>query len=122
MQKSYAKARMSIKDSHRYRYLFYFLLLTYYFSMSTVHLLIKGKVQGVFYRATAKEVALALDLKGWVRNTAEGNVEIIASGSEMAVQQFIDWCKKGPDKAIVTSINVTSIKDESFDDFRIVRG
>ena len=90
--------------------------------MSTVHLLIKGKVQGVFYRATAKEVAQALDLKGWVRNTAEGNVEAIASGSEKAVQQFIDWCKKGPDKAVVSSINITNIKDELFDDFRIVRG
>jgi acylphosphatase len=90
--------------------------------MSTVHLLIKGRVQGVFYRATAKEVAQALDLKGWVRNTSEGNVEVIASGSEKAIQQFIDWCRKGPDKAVVTSLNVTSIKEETFHDFRILRG
>ena len=89
--------------------------------MTTVHLLIKGKVQGVFYRATAKDVAQALDLKGWVKNTKEGHVESIATGSEKALQQYIEWCRKGPEKAVVNSINVTSIKDEKFDDFRVIR-
>ena len=90
--------------------------------MATIHLLIKGKVQGVFYRATAKEIAQALDIKGWVKNTKDGHVESIASGSEKAIQQFIEWCKNGPEKAVVTSINLTSIKDETFADFRIIRG
>lgn len=90
--------------------------------MPTIHLLIKGKVQGVFYRATAKDVAQALDLKGWVKNTREGHVESIASGSEKALQQFIEWCKKGPEKAVVSSLNITSIKEESFEDFRVIRG
>lgn len=90
--------------------------------MPTVHLLIKGKVQGVFFRATAKDMALALDLKGWVKNTAEGNVEAMATGSENSIHQFIEWCKKGPDKAVVASVNITSVTEKPFEDFRILRG
>lgn len=87
--------------------------------MPTVHLLIQGKVQGVFYRASAKEIALALDVKGWVRNTKEGHVEAVASGSESALKQFVEWCSKGPAKAIVTSVQATDIDEENFVDFEI---
>jgi len=90
--------------------------------MPTVHLVIKGKVQGVFFRATAKDVAQALDLKGWVKNTPEGDVEVLATGDEDAIRQFIEWSKRGPDKAVVSSVAVTSLNEKSFDDFRIVRG
>ena len=64
--------------------------------MPTVHLLIKGKVQGVFYRNTAKETAEAKGIQGWVRNTPEGDVEITASGDELALKDYIEWCYKGP--------------------------
>ena len=50
--------------------------------MPTIHILVKGKVQGVFYRATAKEMADRYGITGWVRNTEEGNVELMASGKE----------------------------------------
>lgn len=90
--------------------------------MSTVHLLIKGKVQGVYYRATAKDVAETLDLSGWIKNTPGGDVEAISSGSEMAVQQFIEWCKRGPDNAIVSSVTTTTLSEKTFEGFRIVRG
>ena len=90
--------------------------------MPTVHILIKGKVQGVFFRATAKDLAQALDLKGWVKNTGEGNVEAMATGSENNLHQFIEWCKKGPDKAVVVSVNISSVTEKHFEDFRIVRG
>ena len=90
--------------------------------MPTVHLLIKGKVQGVFYRVSARKTAQALDLKGWVRNTKEGHVESVASGSDKALQQYIEWCRKGPEKAAVSSVQVTSIEDEAFADFQIRRG
>lgn len=89
--------------------------------MPTIHLLIKGKVQGVFYRATAKEVAQALELKGWVKNTSNGDVEAIVSGSEHKLHQFVEWCKRGPERAVVISINVTAVGEEKFADFRIVR-
>jgi acylphosphatase len=90
--------------------------------MPSVHLLIKGKVQGVFYRATAKDMAQALDLKGWIKNTGEGDVEVIVTGSDSAIHQFIEWCKKGPPKAVVITVNVTSITEKPFDDFRVARG
>lgn len=90
--------------------------------MPTVQVLIKGKVQGVFFRATAKDMAQALDLKGWVKNTSEGYVEAIATGSENNLHQFIEWCKKGPPQAVVSSVNVTSLTEKHFDDFRIARG
>jgi acylphosphatase len=89
--------------------------------MPTVHLVIKGKVQGVFFRATARDVAQALDVKGWVKNTPEGAVEVLATGSEDAVQQFIEWCKRGPDKAVVSAVAVSPRSEEFFADFRIVK-
>jgi acylphosphatase len=89
--------------------------------MPTVHLLIKGRVQGVFYRATAKEVADQTGITGWVRNTDEGDVEIVASGKEDQLQKFIEWCKKGPRKAVVTDVVVTSAKEENFERFEVIR-
>jgi acylphosphatase len=89
--------------------------------MPTVHLLIKGKVQGVFYRATAKDVAKELGLTGWVKNTKEGNVEALASGSDEQLQQFISWCRQGPAKAIVTDVAINFIEEEVFEAFSIIR-
>lgn len=89
--------------------------------MPTVHLLIKGKVQGVFYRATAKEEADRLGITGWVKNTAEGHVEAIASGTQDALDQFITWCKKGPRRAEVIAVNITNLSEETFKQFSVVR-
>jgi acylphosphatase len=89
--------------------------------MRSVHLLVQGKVQGVFFRATARDVAESLHLKGWVKNTPAGEVELIASGDEEKVQAFIDWCKKGPPRAIVTKVQVTETSDYSFDSFQVLR-
>lgn len=87
----------------------------------TVHLLIKGKVQGVFYRASAKDVAEQLKLTGWVRNTAEGDVEAVATGDDDRINEFIEWCKKGPRKAEVAKVTVTRIQAEDFNKFTIAR-
>lgn len=87
----------------------------------TVHLLIKGKVQGVFYRASARDVAEQLELKGWIRNTEDDDVEAVACGDPDQVKEFIEWCKKGPSRARVDKVIVTEKEDESFDSFRIVR-
>ncbi len=89
--------------------------------MPTVHLLIKGRVQGVFYRASAKENATALRLTGWINNTAEGDVEAIATGTEENIKTFIEWCKKGPAKAVVVSVAVTSMPHQFFDSFSVRR-
>lgn len=90
--------------------------------MPTIHLLIKGRVQGVFYRATAKEKAVEAGVKGWIKNTPDGNVEAIATGSRESINTFIEWCKKGPSGALVTSVEITNLEERFFNDFRISRG
>lgn len=89
--------------------------------MPTVHLIVKGSVQGVFYRATAKNIAEKIGITGWIKNTKDGDVEIMATGTAERLKQFIDWCKKGPAKAIVTEILISPKPDEAFDLFYITR-
>ena len=89
--------------------------------MKTIRLIIKGKVQGVFFRVTAKEIADELGVKGWVRNLPDRNVEITATAPENILQKFIDWCKQGPSKARVENIEVNELVLEEFKDFRIIR-
>jgi len=84
-------------------------------------MVIKGRVQGVFFRATAKDVADEIGVTGWVKNTEEGNVEIMATGSNDQVQKFTDWCKMGPRKAIVTNVVITKKEDEVFESFEVIR-
>jgi len=89
--------------------------------MPTVHLIINGRVQGVFYRATAKKVAEDIGVTGWVKNTDEGKVEILATGSNNQLQKLIQWCKIGPSKAVVTDVQVSDRKEENFKGFDIIR-
>ncbi|MDB5192338.1 MAG: hypothetical protein JWQ96_1901 [Segetibacter sp.] len=89
--------------------------------MPTVHLLIKGKVQGVFYRATAQEVADELGVTGWVRNTEEGNVEAVVSGSQADIDRYINWCRQGPRRANVSDVVVTPYEETPFKEFSIKR-
>lgn len=89
--------------------------------MKTIRLTIKGRVQGVFYRATAKDVAELIGVKGWVRNLPDRNVEITVTASEDILQKFIDWCKQGPPKATVDEVIVEDLPLEEFKGFRIIR-
>lgn len=89
--------------------------------MKTIRLIIKGKVQGVFYRATAKDIADELGIKGWVRNLPDRNVEITATATEKILQKFIDWCKQGPPKASVDEVIVEELSTTEFNGFRIIR-
>ena len=89
--------------------------------MPTDHLIIKGKVQGVFYRATAKKMADKLKVSGWIRNTNEGDVEAMVTASSDALNEFIAWCKQGPGTAMVSEVIVTAQPDKSFEDFKIIR-
>jgi acylphosphatase len=88
--------------------------------MPTVNLIIKGKVQGVYYRYAAKEEADKLGITGWVQYINEGRVEIMATGTQEDLDQFIEWCNKGPEKAYVTDVIVTPLSEESFEAFSVV--
>src|SRR4029450_784438 len=70
-------------------------------------LVISGRVQGVYFRASASNVARAQRLSGWVRNRDDGDVEAVVEGEEGAVQAFITWCHDGPPGAHVTAVQVT---------------
>ena len=89
--------------------------------MKTVRLIIKGKVQGVFYRATAKDVADVMGVKGWVRNLPDNNVEITATASEETLQKFIGWCKQGPPKSRVEDVVIEELDLQQFNAFKVIR-
>ncbi len=72
-----------------------------------VHLLISGRVQGVFYRYTAKKMAEHLGVRGWIKNLPDGRVEAVVAGPPSAVDAFVAWCKEGPPGAQVTEVKVS---------------
>ena len=74
--------------------------------MVRVKLIIKGRVQGVFYRAYTKEEAQKYGITGWVRNLSDGNVEVVAEGKEESIKKLIEWCRKGPPYANVRKVDV----------------
>lgn len=71
-----------------------------------LHLIIQGKVQGVFFRASTKEKARELGLRGFVRNKQDGTVEVIAEGDKTQLQKLADWCHIGPDHSIVDRVQI----------------
>lgn len=87
--------------------------------MKKAHLLISGRVQGVFYRAFTKEVAESLGLKGWVRNLRDGRVEAVFEGDEDKISIAIERCKEGPPFAKVDNIEITWSEPEGLVDFEI---
>jgi acylphosphatase len=74
-----------------------------------------GKVQGVFFRSSAQTEAIKLGIKGWVKNTADGDVFLQAQGSEENLEQFVSWLHTGSEFAKVEQVIVES--SEAFDLF-----
>jgi acylphosphatase len=74
--------------------------------MRRVHVLVAGRVQGVFFRASCAQEARALGVAGWVRNASDGRVEAVFEGPEAAVEAMIDWCRNGPGHARVDAVEV----------------
>ncbi len=70
-------------------------------------ILVKGRVQGVCFRANTQKQAVKLNLSGFVRNLPDGQVEIFASGDSEALRQLVAWCRKGPILAKVTDVIVS---------------
>jgi acylphosphatase len=84
------------------------------------HVIVTGKVQGVFYRAETASKAKQLRLAGWVRNLPDGRVEAIFEGDETNVQKIIDFCRRGPPNAYVVDVNVRRQEWKGeFDDFEV---
>jgi acylphosphatase len=87
------------------------------------HVVIRGRVQGVFFRSETKDEAEKLGVSGWVRNTSDGKVEAVFEGEQENVQELIEFCKQGPPGARVTGIDVTwENYTGEFRDFEIRHG
>jgi acylphosphatase len=77
-------------------------------TMARLHLLIRGDVQGVFFRANTKGKADELGVTGWVRNCEDGSVECVAEGEKEKLERLLEWCKKGPSGANVSGVDEKS--------------
>jgi acylphosphatase len=89
--------------------------------MIRARIVVSGLVQGVYFRASARDVARVQRLSGWVRNRIDSGVEAVVEGEEGAVQAFIAWCHDGPPGAHVTDVRVTMEPyTGEFQGFRIV--
>ena len=82
---------------------------------------ISGVVQGVFFRASAKRKADAYGIKGYVKNERDGSVYVEAEGEEKNLEEFIRWCRTGPERASVKSCEVNEGAVKGFSDFVIER-
>ena len=74
--------------------------------MARAHLFISGRVQGVAFRYYTRDIAQSLDISGWIKNCWNGKVEIVMEGEEKRLKELIDWCYRGPRRAIVEKIDI----------------
>lgn len=72
-----------------------------------LRLIIEGRVQGVWFRESARKAAERIGVYGWVRNRPEGTVEVVAEGAEEKVRELAAWCRQGPPSARVTRVHET---------------
>ncbi len=70
------------------------------------HIYVSGLVQGVFFRARTMQEAVRLGVKGWVRNLPDGRVEAVFEGEKLAVDGAVDYCRQGPEGAVVENVEV----------------
>ena len=89
--------------------------------MECVHLIVSGRVQGVFCRANnIRDEALKLGLKGYAKNLENGDVEIVAEGNEEKIQELIEFIRNGPGIAKVTEIKIKQKMPENFKSFEVL--
>jgi acylphosphatase len=80
---------------------------------------VHGRVQGVFFRDTARRMAHSRGVGGWVRNSPDGSVEAVFEGDSEAVETMVSWCGQGPRGAAVERVEVTEGEPEGLTEFRI---
>ncbi len=89
--------------------------------LQTISIIVKGKVQGVFFRQSTSEKARELGITGTVRNLPDGSVAIIATAEKSQLDKLVDWCKQGPSRAVVTGIATAKEDLQQFKEFRVLR-
>jgi acylphosphatase len=86
------------------------------------HVVVRGRVQGVFFRAEARNRARLLGLVGWVRNNADGTVEAAFEGDPDKVDSMVEWCRRGPAHAEVEDIEVAWEAPQDEEEFSVRGG
>lgn len=87
--------------------------------MKHINIRVSGKVHGVFYRATTKIVANQLGVKGFVQNEKDGSVYIEAEADDFEMDLFLEYCHKGPDKAVVENLETSEDSLKNFRNFEV---
>ena len=80
--------------------------------MKRALVVVRGSVQGVFFRAEARDRARSLGLGGWVRNAPDGSVEAAFEGDDERVESMVEWCRRGPAGARVEDVEMTWVEPE----------
>jgi acylphosphatase len=84
------------------------------------HVWVAGVVQGVFFRSSTLEKARQLGVAGWVRNLSDGRVEAVFEGDPDSVEAAVAWCRSGPDRAVVESVEVAEEPPGGLRGFRVL--
>ena len=82
-------------------------------TLKTIHAIVEGKVQGVFFRACTRDEANRLQLGGWVRNLPNGSVETLISGEAKNVDRMLEWLETGSPLSRVSKVVIDSVTPES---------
>ena len=88
--------------------------------LSRYDIIFTGRVQGVFFRATAQEIARRYDVTGWVRNTSSGFVEAHVEGERKSVELLLDWLAVGPPSARVSELEEVSVEPIEAPSFQVL--
>lgn len=90
-------------------------------NLKHLNILVSGRVQGVWFRASTQLKAREFGLSGFVKNVADGNVYIEVEGTGDNLTRFVEWCKKGPELARVDQVNIQEDELKNFQSFEIIR-
>jgi acylphosphatase len=89
------------------------------YPLTTLHLVIRGRVQGVFFRDSMRREAQSLAIFGWVRNCSDGTVEAALQGDPDAVDAMLRWARRGPQRAQVERVDIAPA-DGSYTSFEVI--
>ena len=81
--------------------------------------MVSGRVQGVFFRDSVRRRAEAVGVAGWARNTEDGTVEAVFEGDRQAVDELVEFCRRGPSRAEVATVEVVEEEPEGLSGFEV---
>lgn len=90
-------------------------------ALKTIRCVVRGRVQGVYYRASAKQEAETLGITGWIKNRSDDSVACSATGTDSQLKSFVEWLEHGPPDAFVERVDSESVELEPGSRFDIIR-